>query len=250
MWRSRSRAGISTTRSCGSATPCVEHQGHGRLPFTRSSNTSYPWATRRHDRWGSTTEAARSSRTNPVSPCTPDHLRHTASLKGLERAARLIADYHDAQLSFVGPADAQWRDNGRDRTGSEEVLAHNDLAPWNLIAGPRRWVYIDWHLVAPGRRHWDLAWALHSFAGLWPEAGHSDADVVRRIIAFCDGARVEQTERPALLRAVVERTAHNAAELVRRSESGDPAYQRMVNDGHALLWSGWGDLNSRPLDPQ
>ena len=107
MWRSRSRAGISTTRSCGSATPCVEHQGHGRLPFARSSNTS---------------------------------------CRGLP------------------------------------------------------------------------------------------------------GARVEQTERPALLRTVVERTAHNAAELVRRSESGDPAYQRMVNDGHADVWQKGSDHVAANLD--
>ena len=115
------------------------------------------------------------------------------------------------------------------------MLAHNDFAPWNLVAGPT-WAYIDWDLVAPGRRHWDLAWALHSFAGLWPEAGHSDDVVVARITAFCDGARVPVRERPVLLHTVVERTAHNAAEQRQRSEAGEAAYRRMVEEGHADGW--------------
>lgn len=165
----------------------------------------------------------------------PDHLDLVESLRGLRRAALLIADYHDAQKAFRPPPDACWRDNGRDPTGSHEVLAHNDFAPWNLIAGPV-WVYIDWDLVAPGRRHWDLAWALHSFGGLWPEAGHSDSVVVERITAFCDAARVPVSDRPALLHTVVERTAHNAAELRRRGSAGEAAYRRMVEEGHADGW--------------
>ncbi len=177
----------------------------------------------------------------------PDHLHLTASLEGLRRAARLIADYHDAQQTFRPPSNARWRDNGRDPTGSDEILAHNDFAPWNLIAGPD-WVYIDWDLVAPGRRHWELAWALHSFAGLWPEAGHSDPVVVQRIAAFCDAARVPASERPALLHTVVERTAHNAAELRRRSDAGDIAYRRMVDEGHADGWEQGSDHVSDNLD--
>ena len=164
----------------------------------------------------------------------PDHSHYTANLDGLRRAARLIADYHDAQQSFAQPADALWRDNGRDPSGSEEVLAHNDFAPWNLIVGPQ-WTYIDWDLVAPGRRHWDLAWALHSFVGLWPEA-HTDEVVVQRIATFCAGARVSPSEHSSLLHTVVERAAHNAAELHRRSDAGDVSYRRMVDEGHADVW--------------
>lgn len=165
----------------------------------------------------------------------PDHLDLVESIVGLRRAARLIADYHEAQQTFRPPTDAVWRDNGRDPSGSNEVLAHNDFAPWNLIAGPA-WVYIDWDLVAPGRRHWDLAWALHSFGGLWPEAGRSHSVIAERIGAFCGAARVPVSARAELLHTVIERTAHHAAELRRRGEAGEDAYRRMLEDGHADGW--------------
>jgi aminoglycoside phosphotransferase (APT) family kinase protein len=177
----------------------------------------------------------------------PDHLHLITTLSGLRVATQLIVDYHDAQQTFQPPRDAIWRDNGRDPSGSEEVLAHNDFAPWNLIVGDT-WTYIDWDLLAPGRRYWDLSWALHSLVGLWPEAGLSDTDVVRRINAFCDTAAISLDERPGLLQVVVERTAHCAAELRRRSDAGEPAYRRMVEDGHADGWESGSRYVAENLD--
>jgi hypothetical protein len=165
----------------------------------------------------------------------PDHLDVLATREGVHRAGRLVDDYHRAQESFVAPRGSAWQDNGRDPSGSGEVLAHNDLSPWNLVVG-RRWVFIDWDLVAPGRRNWDLAWALHSLVGLWPESTHGHTETCARITAFCDGARVEHRDRGRLLDAVVERTAHNASEIRRRASSGDPAYCRMLELGHAERW--------------
>src|SRR2546423_1461879 len=49
-------------------------------------------------------------------------------------------------------------------------------------------------------------------------------------------AAVPVPERPVLLHTVVERTAHNAAELRRRSDAGEVAYRRMVDEGHADGW--------------
>jgi Ser/Thr protein kinase RdoA (MazF antagonist) len=168
----------------------------------------------------------------PGEPVWPDRVDLVRSSSGLRRAGRLVADYHDAQQSFVAPAGAAWRNDGRDPSGSEEVLAHNDLAPWNLIAGPA-WTFIDWDLVAPGRRRWDLAWALHTFAGLWPDSGYDDREVVERVGAFSDGARVARRDRPGLLATVVERTRFAADEIRRRAARGEPAYVRLAADGHA-----------------
>lgn len=168
----------------------------------------------------------------------PDNLELVASDEGLRRVGRLIADFHRAQEGFVAPIDATWRDEGRDPTGSAEVFAHNDLAPWNLVVGPTGWVFIDWDLVAPGRRSWDLAWALHSFVGLWPDSTLDDATIVRRIAAFCEGAEVENSDRPELLDVVAERTADHAQLLRRRAATGDRHFVQLVADGHADTWEG------------
>ncbi len=166
----------------------------------------------------------------------PDRMALVAHEDGLRRVGRLIADYHRAQVGFVPPDDVQWSDDGRDPTGSTEVIAHNDLAPWNLVAGPDRWVFIDWDLVAPGRRSWDLAWALHSFVGLWPGSMLDAETTSRHIAAFCDGAEVAVAARPRLLDVVIERTSDHAALLRRRAASGDPRSVRLVADGHAAAW--------------
>ena len=168
-----------------------------------------------------------------------------ADLKGLGRAAQLVAAYHDAQASFVPPADATWCGVGRDPSGSEEVLAHNDFAPWNLIVGPR-WVFIDWDLVAPGRRYWDLAWALQTVVGLWPDSANTVGDIVARIAVFLEATRVPAKDRGNVLRLVVDRTAFCAAELRRRSSQGQPQYQRLVSEGHADSW----ERASRYVDEQ
>jgi len=168
----------------------------------------------------------------------PDALELIAEEEGLTRVGRLIADYHHAQQGFVPSDDAIWRDEGRDPSGSTEVLAHNDLAPWNLVAGPSGWVFIDWDLAAPGRRMWDLAWALHSFVGLWPDSPLDDAMLARHIAAFCDGAQLARSEIPKLLEVVVERTIDHAALLRRRAAEGDQHFVRLVAEGHAAAWEG------------
>lgn len=166
----------------------------------------------------------------------PEALDLIVDENGLHRAGRLIADYHRAQVGFAPTGDAIWRDEGRDPTGSTEVLAHNDLAPWNLVAGPVGWVFIDWDLAAPGRRFWDIAWALHSFVGLWPDSLLDDATLARHIAAFCDGAQIERNEIPELLDVVVERTSHHAGLLRRRAADGAERFVSLVADGHADVW--------------
>lgn len=166
----------------------------------------------------------------------PNNLAVLDTDAAMRRVGKLIAEYHRAQAGYVSPLDAKWRSEGRDPTGSTEVIAHNDLAPWNLIAGPTGWVFIDWDLAAPGRRMWDLAWALHSFVGLWPDSSLTHGDTVRRIAAFCDGAEVDRAGRRQLLDVVVERTRHHAHMLRSRAREGDSRYQRLVADGHADAW--------------
>jgi len=167
----------------------------------------------------------------------PDHMHLIDTDDAMRRVGALIADYHLAQESFVVPPDAEWREEGRDPTGSSEIVAHNDLAPWNLIVDDDdEWTFIDWDLAAPGRRMWDLAWALHSFVGLWPHTTLTSEQIASRIAAFSEGARLRTEEVPDLLEVVIERTADHAAMLRRRAVAGEENFVRMVAEGHADAW--------------
>ncbi len=169
-------------------------------------------------------------------PVHPDNLDMVNTDAAIRRVGKLIVAFHRAQADYQPPPNAAWRSEGRDPSGSSEVIAHNDLAPWNLIAGPTSWVFIDWDLAAPGRRLWDLAWAVQTFVGLWPDSALTFDETVGRIAAFCDGAEIDTTSRSHLLDVVVERTAHHSALLRSRAGEGDPTYRRLVEEGHADAW--------------
>jgi Ser/Thr protein kinase RdoA (MazF antagonist) len=68
------------------------------------------------------------------------------SLPELRRVGRLIRRLHDAAEGSLAPLDAQW----------DVVIppdrCHHDLAPWNLVCGPDRRVFIDWGVVGRHRR--------------------------------------------------------------------------------------------------
>ena len=220
------RVGDTVRRSAGSWTPAV----HDLL--LHLSDRSYP-----APRPLSIDDEGREVLTFIEGECVhPNNLEVLRTDAAMRRAGKLITEYHRAQSDYMSPPDAVWREDGQDPTGSTEVIAHNDLAPWNLITGPTGWVFIDWDLAAPGRRMWDLAWALHSFVGLWPDSPLSHVVTVRRIAAFCDGAEIDHSDRPHLLDVVVERTRHHASMLRSKAQEGDADYQRLVADGHAQAW--------------
>jgi Phosphotransferase enzyme family len=148
----------------------------------------------------------------------------------LARVARLIRDCHAALASFVPPTEAHWQMDSCDPSGVDELICHNDLAPWNLIVGEDRWVFIDWESAAPGRRLWDLALAVCSFVPLSPS---QPADL-RRYRLFCDAYGLSAVDQLELLKVVVERTQRMWRILV--DNAGREPYKSMVRDGHAETW--------------
>lgn len=77
----------------------------------------------------------------------------------LRAVGKMIRDYHDAVSDFHPPQNAQW--NVAMPSPTVELIAHHDLAPWNLISDPRGLVFIDWDGAGPGSRLWDLSYAAH-----------------------------------------------------------------------------------------
>ncbi|MEU7996116.1 phosphotransferase [Micromonospora sp. NPDC049060] len=123
---------------------------------------------------------------------------------------RMLAELHEALAGFTPPAGAAWqRLIPPDR---EELVCHNDVAPWNLIRADRGWVLIDWDAAAPGSRLWDVAYAAQSMAGLRPD--RPVAESAARLRAFADGYRLDEASRPALA-GMLGRRAWAMYELLR-----------------------------------
>jgi len=150
----------------------------------------------------------------------------------------MIRRFHDAVASFRGAERFVWSERGGDPRGPGEILCHNDLAPWNLIHGrDGRWVLIDWDLAAPGRRSWDLAWALLSMVPLMPGSDLSDCRIVERIALFRNS--YGDIDFPDdVLAVAVERCAREADLIDRLGAAGEPPYDRLLREGHADVWHG------------
>ena len=85
-------------------------------------------------------------------------------------------------LSYLGSESDVWNPNSADPVGPWRVVCHNDLAPWNLVAGATGWGLMDWDLASPGRPEWDLAWAIHTLVPTFPDVGVPDDLVIERML--------------------------------------------------------------------
>jgi Ser/Thr protein kinase RdoA (MazF antagonist) len=153
----------------------------------------------------------------------PGHFELLARDEALAEVAQLIRHYHDVVANFVPPPGALWWDLAADPSGVHELVCHNDLAPWNLVRSPDGgWTFIDWDLAAPGRRAWDLGWALLAFIPLTPDRPLDDAAIARRLRVFM-AAYGSENELEAVLAAAIERAEHEAASKAAK---------------HAEIWAG------------
>ena len=164
----------------------------------------------------------------------PDHFDFVMTDDALEMIARLIRAYHDAAATFDASGYV-WSTRGQDVSGVAEVLCHNDFAPWNLIHHNCRWTFIDWDLAAPGRRSWDIAWALLSFAPLMPDRGVDVAVIENRLQIFARSYGRDYGG-PDVIDVAVERCAREADLIWTLGTAGEQPYSRLLADGHHAIW--------------
>ncbi len=149
----------------------------------------------------------------------------------LARVAALLRRCHDATANFHPSPSAAWR-SGVGAPTAAEVICHNDIAPWNtVVADGQPVAFIDWDFAAPGRRIWDVAYALWRFVPLYPDEVYGDlAERARRIRLFCDAYGLE--DRRGLTAVIEWRQAVHYSTLAGWADAGVPVFERLWREGH------------------
>ena len=106
----------------------------------------------------------------------------------------MIRRLHEATATYTPPADAKWYPwCGRSLGGTERVVGHCDIAPWNIICRDGVPIaFIDWDFAGPTDPHVDLAQACWFCAKLYD-------DMVAQ-----DEGLPPLTDRAALMRAILD----------------------------------------------
>lgn len=146
----------------------------------------------------------------------------------------LIRGFHDAVAGFVPPADASWQ--VLIPADGAEIVAHHDLAPWNLVVGPRRWAFIDWDTAAPGTRLWDLAYAANGFALLPEGAGPARSEAAKRMRLLTDAYGLDEGQRRDLARLLGPRARAMYHFLATQAAAGIEPWRRLWAEGHGGHW--------------
>jgi len=163
---------------------------------------------------------------------------------GLHRVGRLIRDLHDASEGFRPPAGARW--NVVIPPDRDDLICHHDLAPWNLVTGADRWVFIDWDGAGPGSRLWDLAYAMTGFV---PLEGRGDpAADGPRLRALADGYGLTASQRRRLPPLIGAHTRGMADLLENAERTGEQPWARLFAEGHGEHWAAVADYIERHLD--
>jgi hypothetical protein len=164
----------------------------------------------------------------------PAHFRLLDADSQLRRAARLIREFHDAVAGFTPPPGARWQ--VLTPADGEEIIAHHDLAPWNLVVGRSQWAFIDWDTAAPGTRLWDLAYAMHGFVPLSAGPALARADAGRRLRLIADAYDLAEADRAAVIPLLARRTRAMHDFLAREAARGSQPWARLWAEGHGDVW--------------
>lgn len=149
----------------------------------------------------------------------------------LRRVGAMVRAIHDASEMFVPSHNAKWA--GAIPAPGDELVCHNDLAPWNLIVGDR-WVFIDWDAAAPSTRLWDLAYAAQAFT--LSDTKLAPEQAAQNLAAFIGGYRADQGLREQLPEAMCRRAAAMYHLLKSSHESLHEPWGSMYVEGHGEHW--------------
>ncbi|NYH55024.1 Ser/Thr protein kinase RdoA (MazF antagonist) [Nocardiopsis arvandica] len=150
----------------------------------------------------------------------------------LHRLGGVIRRLHDLTAAYRPPEEPVWEvpiPHGR-----EELVCHNDLAPWNLVRDGDAWTFIDWDCAGPGTRMGDLGYAAHGFVPL--HEGGGPVHDAWRLRALADGYGCDDAQRRELPGAVLQRVRGMYDLLVEGARTGRRPWARLYAEGHADHW--------------
>lgn len=158
----------------------------------------------------------------------------------LAAVARLVRDFHDAVAGFVPPSDARW--NRLIPADGDGIIAHHDIAPWNVLLHGEALTLLDGDCAAPGTRLWDLAYALHGFLPLSAGPGRQpaaeqDLRTTARLRLFVDVYGLDQAERVALVPRLARRAWSTHDFLRDQAAPGTEPWSGLWREGHGRAWS-------------
>ena len=159
---------------------------------------------------------------------------------------RLVRELHDALEGWHPPDDAVWV--CAIPTDGDDLIVHNDIAPWNIVVAPDRLVLIDWDACSPGTRTWDLAYLAHGLVPLEPATPRPD--VVTRLRGLADGYGLGDDDRLRLAATLAPRAWSMHTLLERGKETGEQPWARLWDEGHGAVWrrdAEWAEANADRL---
>lgn len=155
--------------------------------------------------------------------------------------AKLLRSYHNATAGFTTSAKSV---NAYPKTSLHEVVCHNDAALYNVVFRDELPVgIIDFDMAGPGPRLWDIAYTLYTSVPLAAFSPSEEDRVVgqynkeshasvrkRRIDLFFNAYGMDV---PADLKEwVISRIQFMCTTLSDRAAGGDPAFVKLVEEGH------------------
>ena len=159
---------------------------------------------------------------------------------------RLARELHDALDGWTPPPDAAWA--CPIPADGDDLVIHNDLAPWNLVVGPDRLVVVDWDVTAPGTRTWDLAYLAIGLVPLRPTTPVGAA--AARLLALADGYGLDDEGRDRLVATLAPRASSMHDLLARGHADGVQPWARLWAEGHGAFWrrdAEWCDAHAPDL---
>lgn len=174
----------------------------------------------------------------PGTTVWPDRFAEVGPPARLTRVGRMIREFHDAVAAFTPPPDAVWRVAiPAEGDGGGAIIAHHDLAPWNLVTDGGTWTFIDWDGAGPGSRLWDLAFAMKAFVPLSADPAWRRADAAARVRVLADAYGLDGEQRLRLAPMLARRAGAMRDLLAAGHANGTQPWARLWVEGHGATWS-------------